>query len=519
MRVAIAQLQPEVPNFWDILPLPRYGTPVVATALRDAGFDVTCLIEGISRDLMKQIEEADVVGFTVLTAAADRTYDLADRLRAKGKTVIFGGTHANYFLDDSLDHCDFVVLGDAEGPAIELVGALSMGAPFGSIGGIAWREEGRTRVNPIVPPQWRFDGVTDLELVKDYPAFLRRHPFAPVAFQATRGCPRRCRFCVTDKMFGEYHTRDVDTVVADLKDKLRYTRNIYFVDNNFAGNLAYTRRLLEAMLAAKVSMNAQVYVCQDFSRHTELLRLMRQVGFTRILIGVESSRDEAMRRLGKQQSFDRVREAVATFKKHGFRVYASFIMGTPGETAADAAAQLDVAERLGIDYAYFFLFSVYPEQCDDFAERDRVFLDDYRYATGHFVMFLGDRVRPSVLQRILVDTHLRFYSRRKMIRKVLTLAWRDAVEISRHRYLFKRLARTARAYASDLERLERGLYAGDELQRSALAAAPLKRLQSYDEAVHYRTRIPRPSAQRHARRAHPYSRQTRRCQGRQRQYL
>ena len=488
VKVAIAHLQPEAPNFWEIIPAPRYGTPVVATALRDAGFDVTCLVEGISRDLVREIRKADIVGFTILSATADRTYSLADGLRREGKTVIFGGTHANYFLDDSLEHCDFVVLGDAEGPLVELVRALAGKKPFEDISGIAWRERGKTRLNPIIGMPSRFDGITDLQLVKDYPAFLRRHPYAPIVFQATRGCPRGCRFCVTGKMFGDYACRDVDAVVADLTDKLRYTRNIYFVDNNFGADLEYAERLLNAMVAARIRMNAVVYVCQDFSRQTRLLALMREVGFTRILIGIESPREESMRALGKTQSLESVRQAVAAFKEQGFMVSASFIMGAADETADEASRYLEVAEELGLDYAYFFVFSVYPEQCDELVRRDRVFLDDYRYATGHFVMFFGDRVRPSVLQRIVAETNVGFYSRRKIVRQIIGFNWKRAVELAFHRRLYRRLARAARVYSRKLETLERGLYAGNRLIPSALASRPLERLRAYDERTAYETR-------------------------------
>jgi len=489
MKLAIAHLQPEVPNFWEIIPAPRYGTPVVATAVKDAGFNVTCLVEGISRNLLTEMDKADVIGFTILSATADRTYALADRLRSRGKIVIFGGTHANYFLEDSLRHCDFVVLGDAEGPLIELLRSLDAGCSYRDIRGIAWREDGHARINPVSREQFRFQGVTDITLVKDYPAFLRRHPFAPILFQATRGCPRGCRFCVTEKMFGDYFCRDVDAVVADLADKLRYTKNIYFVDNNFGADLAYTRRLLLAMVDARIRMRATVYVCQDFSRQTELLALMRKVGFSKILIGIESPREDAMRTLGKNQSLESVREAVAVFKSYGFDVSASFIIGAADETAEQARACLDVAESLGIDYAYFFVFSVYPEQCDRLVARDRVFLGSFRYATGHFVMFCGDHVRPSVLQRILVQLHLAFYSRRKIARMIFKLKWRRAIEIAVHRRLFKRLAVAAGDYTVRLEELEKNLYRRDELMPSALLAQPLKPLRVYTDTRRFHTRV------------------------------
>jgi radical SAM superfamily enzyme YgiQ (UPF0313 family) len=218
-------LQPALPTFWDIIPAPRYGTLVVTSALAQAGFDVTGLVEGISRDIPKALEKADVVAVTVLTGSARKSYELSDRLRRQGKTVVFGGTHTQYFLDDCLPHCDYVGLGDSEATLVELVRALEASAPVEGIPGLVWKESGQVRQNPRDSSPQRFRGIVNLDLIKDYPAFIRRRKrlgWAPITVQATRGCPFDCSFCVAKAMFGAaYYTRPEEEVVAELKDKPR----------------------------------------------------------------------------------------------------------------------------------------------------------------------------------------------------------------------------------------------------------------------------------------------------------
>jgi radical SAM superfamily enzyme YgiQ (UPF0313 family) len=52
---------------------------------------------------------ADLVGISVWTAAANRAYHLADEIRAKGLPVILGGPHVSLCPDEAQAHADCVV--------------------------------------------------------------------------------------------------------------------------------------------------------------------------------------------------------------------------------------------------------------------------------------------------------------------------------------------------------------------------------------------------------------------------
>ena len=484
MKIACVQLQPAVPNFWDIIPAPRYGTLVVTSALAQAGFEVTGLVEGISSDIQASLEKADVVAFTVLTSSARKSYELADRLRRQGKVVVFGGTHTQYFLDDCLPHCDYVGLGDGEDTLVKLVTALEAGTPIDGIPGLAWRENGDVRSNARSPSPRRYQGITNCDLIKDYPAFIRRRRrlgWAPITVQATRGCPFDCSFCVAKAMFGEtYYTRPVEEVIAELKDKLRYSRDIYFVDNNFAGNLAYTRRLLDALRRERLNMNATVYVRHEFAKNRELLGAMREAGFTRLLTGIESFSDKSLADMKKHQTFRSLRQSVTIFKEFGFRVSGTFIMGSGEETPATAARYLAVARDLNLDYAYFFAYALYPSMCTGDITRDRIFMQDFDWGTGHFIFFFPERIRPSRLQAELLKAHLGFYSWRRIIGKALRFRLKDVAELFLHRRLFTRLRPYMQQYGTFLAATERGLYRGEELDRTALTARDVPKHVSYE---------------------------------------
>ncbi len=78
----------------------------------DINADVVCIDEGIADvDLNLQ---ADLIGMTVITGTANRTYELSRHFRDHGITVILGGPHVTLVPDDAQPHADSIVVGYAE---------------------------------------------------------------------------------------------------------------------------------------------------------------------------------------------------------------------------------------------------------------------------------------------------------------------------------------------------------------------------------------------------------------------
>jgi len=59
--------------------------------------------------------DGDLIGISILTPMAPRGYEIADEFRRRGKTVVMGGIHASALPDEALQHCDAVVIGEADG--------------------------------------------------------------------------------------------------------------------------------------------------------------------------------------------------------------------------------------------------------------------------------------------------------------------------------------------------------------------------------------------------------------------
>ena len=65
--------------------------------------------------------EADLVGMTVITGTAQRSYELAKQFRERGIPVVLGGPHVTLVPDDATPHADAIVVGYAEDTWPELL--------------------------------------------------------------------------------------------------------------------------------------------------------------------------------------------------------------------------------------------------------------------------------------------------------------------------------------------------------------------------------------------------------------
>ena len=56
----------------------------------------------------------DIVGITAMIPNISRAYEIADQYRSIGVTVVMGGAHVSYNIEESLEHADCIVIGEAE---------------------------------------------------------------------------------------------------------------------------------------------------------------------------------------------------------------------------------------------------------------------------------------------------------------------------------------------------------------------------------------------------------------------
>ena len=249
----------------------------------------------------------DLVGITALTSQATRAYQIADRFREKGKRVVMGGFHVTAMPDEAIQHCDAVVLGEAE----NVWETVLDDAQSGSLKQFYRADKFHDLKNLPMP---RFDLLNGKEF---------GFPFVPV--QASRGCPHNCDFCSVSNFYGKsYRHRPVEDVIENIKAS--GSTRITFVDDNITANKRYARELFKALIPLKIKWIGQSTV--NLGRDPELCRLAAESGCLFMGIGIESVDQENL--INLEKSWNKVKDfpkLLNVIRKHGIGLVLNMIVG------------------------------------------------------------------------------------------------------------------------------------------------------------------------------------------------
>ncbi|MFH2006060.1 MAG: radical SAM protein [bacterium] len=412
--------------------MPRYGALSVASTLAARGHDVQVFDEYVGARIdWGAVHRADYVCFSVLSFSALRAYDLADRARRAGRTVILGGCHASMVPEDALTHADYVVRNEGEAVLLDLLEALQSGREVSRVAGLSFRASGRVVHNPDRPFDADLSVPLNLDLVPEY------RPWGPVAFardvvqhgiprfalpvvQASRGCPFGCRFCFVKHELGtRYRTRPIEVVLEEVAAYRRRFRHpyLFFVDNDLTLDSAYSQELFGRLLDRfGPGLRPFLFSRVEASRDAALLGLLQRFDRTTLGVGIESIHDDGLRELNKGQTERKVRAALARFRRYDIHLQGLFIFGSEQD-------DLDTIRRtvgFAVDQQ---LYNVGMCALYDFPGReavlgqaqiipDHLFIHrDWRLFSGNFVVHFPKRMRPSQLQQAMLDAYEEFYRR------------------------------------------------------------------------------------------------------------
>lgn len=254
----------------------------------------------------------DLVGITAMTQQAVRTYEIADAFRARGATVVIGGIHATVLPDEASQHCDAVVVGEAEATWPRLLDDFK---------------------HHNLQPCYRSPGPVDLS-DSPIPAYDKLDPsnYRLMTIQTTRGCPHACDFCVSSTVFGSSHRmktpdqvmREIDAMVGHFGEK-----HIFWSDDNFFVNRRYARELLERLCPRRLRWFAQSDI--SIGAYDDLLELARQSGCVSIFIGLESVNPGGLSgfddQAWKAKQLPKYQGLIRNIQEHGVGVFGAFVVG------------------------------------------------------------------------------------------------------------------------------------------------------------------------------------------------
>lgn len=281
-----------------------------------------------------QYQEADLVGITVLTSAANRAYEIAGIYREKGIKTVLGGIHVSMRPLEAEQYADAIVLGEAECVWVQLLLDFEKGA-------LQKRYVGELKdlKNGVQPRRDLF------------------HPgYTYANIQTTRGCPMRCDFCSVHTFNGsKYRVRPVEEVLDEI-ETIKGDR-LFFVDDNLIG---YTKEsadraieLFKGMIARGFNKDWYCQASLNIADNEEVLKYAAESGCRMILIGIESEKIDQLQETNKKMNLkigvDHYEEAFQKIHRHGISVLGALVFGLDSDSLEDIKNRTRFAIDSGID--------------------------------------------------------------------------------------------------------------------------------------------------------------------------
>lgn len=364
--------------------VPPIGLGYLAAALQKEGFNdilvLDCLKENLGFEgLAKRFSQLKpaVVGFQVYSYDFNFVAESIGIIKKllPGTIVIIGGPHVSATNTASLQEIpdtDFAFAGEGEIGLPMLMKRLlrNENIPFGEIPGLIYREGDGVRMNPraiisdldtLEFPAW--------ELMKpgDYPdspqgGFYKKFPIAPIS--TTRGCPYLCTFCGSAVNMGKkLRFRSIPMVLREMS--MLYSQygvgEFHIIDDMFNFHKQRVRDFCKGIQEHKLDIS---YTFPNGLRldhlDLEMLQMMKETGAYAFNVGIESGSQRILDMMKKNLTLEFIEEKVNLIVEAGLDPCGFFIIGFPGETAADIKATIAFAKRLKLKRAHFSNFLPLP---------------------------------------------------------------------------------------------------------------------------------------------------------------
>jgi radical SAM superfamily enzyme YgiQ (UPF0313 family) len=199
---------------------------------------------------------------------------------------------------------------------------------------------------------------------------------------------------------------------------------IFFVDDNITSNMDQAKEFFRALIPLKVRWVSQASI--NAAHDEEFLQLIKASGCQGLLIGFETLNEENLRRMRKGFNLMNggYEKALANLRRHGIRLYVTFILGYDEDRVDTTEETLAFAKRHNFYIVAFNHLTPFPGtplyqrfKAEGRLLYDRWWLDpDYRYG---MVPFAPRGMTAEEVEERCVEARRRFYSLSSIFRRSL----------------------------------------------------------------------------------------------------
>ncbi|MBP7216285.1 MAG: B12-binding domain-containing radical SAM protein [Candidatus Omnitrophica bacterium] len=286
-------------------------------------------------------EQPDMIGISATTPNYHVAIDWALTIKQELKIpVIIGGIHIT-LLPSSIEPCfDLAILGEGEHTIVEVLQSFLSNnnllnySELAEIKGLFYIQEGK----PVMTePRELIEDLDSLPVLA-YESLPYYQEGTAGCIVASRGCPYKCSFCASEKMFQKYRLFTVGRIIREIRYLVaRGKEDICFYDDLLIADTKRFERLVFAIEAEGLNKKCR------FSCNTrpncitrKVCKLFKRMNVTTVGIGVESFCDKMLLYYNKTAVTAKIcQKAIDLLHEHGILVNPGIIFGGPPETRED----------------------------------------------------------------------------------------------------------------------------------------------------------------------------------------
>ncbi|MHB8126367.1 MAG: B12-binding domain-containing radical SAM protein [Desulfitobacteriaceae bacterium] len=296
--------------------------------------------------------EPDILGIHIVYSWENNQelFSFLKEIKGEGiKLITAYGFYPTFAYPEILQQCpeiDAVIVGEPEHTFVQLVENLQNKTTINSsIAGLAWPDEH----GKIYLERRKLDENLDLLPYPIRTDALLHMPQTNI--EGSRGCYGGCTFCYINPYYGKpscWRGRSPENIIAEIDYLIeRYgKRSFYFVDPNFFGPGQYGRervlRLASLLKERRIIFGIEGRV-NDIVEET--IGPLVEAGLHEMLIGLESGRNESLKRLNKMTTVEQNEQAIRILRQYGIEPNVGFIMFEPDSSLKDIRTNFEFLQR------------------------------------------------------------------------------------------------------------------------------------------------------------------------------
>ncbi len=346
---------------------------VAAHVLAHSRHDVKVIdaqVEGLSYpELRGRIASAqpDIVGVAAMSFTMIDVLETVALAKAAcpAAPVVLGGPHVHLFPDETiqLPGVDYLVLGEGEATFTSLLEHIDDPKRLRQLKGIVFRD--RDEIVNTGPPEVLddLDGIPfparHLVPYRQYSSLLTVGQVV-TTLMTSRGCPFRCSFCDRPHLGKRFRARCPNNVVDEIAECAQMgIREFLIYDDTFTINRQRVIEICDELRKRKLDIGFDIRAHVD-TMDEQMLAELKAAGCQGIHYGIEAGSPAILRNLNKRINLDRAREVFEATRKADIPILAYFMIGNPGETAADIRTTFEVMRGLNPDYVHLTILTPFP---------------------------------------------------------------------------------------------------------------------------------------------------------------